>query len=252
MIKFPMVKKPVYGVILAGGKSSRYHRLRHKFLDLYQGKEIILHVYEAMKPLVEKVVIVVGKEHEEVRRIFRGKKEIVFCIQETPLGTGHALLSTAPYLEGKDVVMLVSFADKPLITTSTLKKLVDTHLSSGAEITFATAVLPDPGTKGRIIRKDGVFVDIVEYKDADENIKKIKEVHAGYLCCYSRSIFRELRKLDNNNAQKEYYLTKVYSKFLQNGFQVKTVEIPGVESYDVNYVHQLDNIEKWKEIFRSP
>ncbi|MCD6220156.1 NTP transferase domain-containing protein [Candidatus Calescamantes bacterium] len=247
-----MRKDKVIGVVLAGGKSSRYHRLKHKYLDIYKGEEIIKHVLKAMKPLVEEIVVVVGPHHEEVREVLQDfNPPLKFAIQESPLGTGHALLSTAPLLENKDAILLVSFADKPLITSSTLSLLLTEHLRSKAEITLTTAILPEPGSKGRIIRKDGKFVDIVEAKDADEEIKKVKEVHAGYLCCYTRSIYERLRRLDNKNAAGEYYLTKVYQEFIIDGLSVHTVEIPGRESYDINAVHHLDNIQEWESLFTS-
>ena len=246
-----LMRKEVYGVILAGGKSSRYHRLHHKYLDIYKGKEIILHVFEAISPVVDRVILVVGKDNRDVKALFKGKDNILYAVQEEPLGTGHALLSTADYLENRDAIIVVSFADKPLVTTHTFSLLLEKHLQSGAEITFAVAHLPDPGKKGRIIRKNGKFVDIVEYLDADEETRKIKEIHAGYLCCYSRSIFKMLRLLDNQNAQGEYYLTKVYSLFLKNGYKVETVEISPEESYDINTVSQLENLDKWREKIRK-
>ncbi len=251
MCKIASVKEhSVIGIVLAGGRSSRYHRLKHKFLDIYRGEEIIKHVLRAMKPLVEEIVIVVGPEHEEVREVLEGfEVPINFAIQESPLGTGHALLSTAPLLEKRNAILLMSFADKPLITSSTFSVLLTEHIQSKAEITFAVASLPDPGSKGRIIRKEGKFIDIVEAKDAGEDIKHIKEVHAGYLCCYTRSIYERLRRLDNNNAAGEYYLTKVYREFINDGLPLHTVEIPGRESYDINAVHQLDNIQEWESLF---
>ena len=159
------------GVILAAGKSSRYQKLRHKFLDKFQGKEIIKIVLEAMLPLVKELICVVSPDHEEIKRTLREYPSIKYAIQEKPLGTGDALLATAPLLEGSGKDILVSFADKPLVTSRTFFLLISHHFQSQAHITFATTILPDPGSKGRIIRKEGKFVDIIEARDADEETK---------------------------------------------------------------------------------
>jgi len=231
-------------VILAGGKSSRYHRLRHKFLDLYEGKEIILHVVESLEPMVDEMVIVTAPDNYEVKKILQDY-EIVYVVQDEPLGTGHALLCATSLFEGKDTVLLVCYADKPLITRNTLSVLLKEHRESDAEVTVAVTNLPEPGSKGRIIRENGKFFDIIEAKDAGEEILKIKEVNTGFLVCFAGTIYDKLKKLGNNNVKKEYYLTKVYREFIKDGFFVHTVKIPPLENFDVNTVLQLDNIEEW-------
>jgi len=236
--------KKIVGVILAGGKSSRYKSSKYKYLDLYKGKEIICHIVESMLPVVEEFVIVVNPDCYEVKEVLKKYQNIRYVIQEKPLGTGHALLSTSALLENEDAIALMSFADTPMITTSTLFRLLKEHVVSMAEITISTTILSEPGSKGRIIRKNNKFVDVIEFKDADEKTRGIKEVNAGCLVCYTRSIYGRLRRLDNDNSAGEYYLTKVFREFVSDGLSIHTVPIPFSESHDINTVEQLDSINK--------
>lgn len=63
---------------------------------------------------------------------------------------------------------------------------------------------------GRVVRtKGGFFNRIVEEKDATNEEKKIQEVNSGTYCFQTKSVFRALQELRNDNAQHEYYLPDV-------------------------------------------
>ncbi|HPC28966.1 MAG TPA: NTP transferase domain-containing protein [Candidatus Ratteibacteria bacterium] len=239
------MNKKIVGIILAGGRSSRYAKKYHKFLDNFSGKPMIVRTLEAIAPVVDQIVVVTGTDNSEIKQTLKEFQNIQYAIQKQPLGTGHALLSTDYLFENADFTLIVSYADKPLVTTRTFKLLVDQHIKNCAEITIATALLPIPGSKGRIIRKNGKFVDVVETKDADSEILKINEVNAGFIVCETRSIYKELRKINNNNATNEYYLTAVYAEYIKDGFNINTVEIPPEESCDINTISELKNINQW-------
>ncbi|HOK79243.1 MAG TPA: NTP transferase domain-containing protein [bacterium] len=243
--------KTVSGIVLAGGKSSRYKEKKHKFLTEYQGKPLIVKIIEAIQPVVNKIVVVVGPYHNETKKVLGKFDGIEYVIQEIPLGTGHALLTTSRIFENSDYTLLVTYADKPLITTSTFSNLVDQHIKNHADITIATAILPNPGSKGRVVRIDGKFAGVVEAKDADEKILQIKEVNAGFIVCESNSIYQELRKIKNNNAAGEYYLTDVYEEYLKDGLKIHTVEIPPEESCDINTYEELKKIEEWIKVVKN-
>ncbi|MCM8821286.1 MAG: NTP transferase domain-containing protein [Candidatus Omnitrophica bacterium] len=237
--------KKIAGIVLAGGKSSRYGLNKHKFLIHYQGKPLITIIIEAIQPVVDRIVILTGPENSEIKQTLINFSFIEYAIQHKPLGTGHALLCTDYIFEKTQTTILVSYADKPLITTKTLKNLIDSHIKNNADITVATAILANPGSKGRIIRINGRFSKVVEAKDADEEILKINEVNAGFIVCESESIYRELRKITNNNASGEYYLTDVYAEYLKDGLKINLVEIPPEESCDINTIAEFKRVEKW-------
>lgn len=239
------MKKKVAGIILAGGKSSRYREKQHKFLGIFRGKPLLVRTLNAIIPVVDLIFIVTSPNNSEIKENLKEFQNIRYAIQKQPLGTGHALLCTDYIFENTDYTLLVSYADKPLVSTKTFKKLVAQHFKTGSDITIATALLPVPGSKGRIIRKNGKFLKVVEAKDADQKTLKIKEVNAGFLVCEARSIYKQLRKISNNNVSKEYYLTDVYAEYLKDGLKIHTVRIPPEESCDINTLSELKNINKW-------
>lgn len=239
------MKKKVAGIILAGGKSTRYSEKQHKFMSIFRGKPLLVRVLNAIIPIVDLTVIVTNPNNSEIKESLKEFQNIRYAIQKQPLGTGHALLCTDYIFENTDYTLMISYSDKPLISTRTFKKLVAQHIKTESDITIATAVLPVPGNKGRVIRKNGKFVKVVEAKDADQKTLKIKEVNAGFLVCEARSIYKQLRKINNNNISKEYYLTDVYAEYLKDGLRIHTVRIPPEESCDINTISELKNINQW-------
>ena len=120
-------------------------------------------------------------------------------------------------------------------------KIVKVSMVDGGEGTVRSLV---DATRGRIIRKDGKFKDIIEDKDATPEIRKIKEIHGGFLCAKIDNLFNLLKQLKPNNAQKEYYLTDVYKLYLKNNLKVRTTKIEPKQTLDVNTVEQLETIKR--------
>ncbi|MFC2075940.1 NTP transferase domain-containing protein [candidate division KSB1 bacterium] len=230
------------GVILAGGKWRRFNSKTTKVMARYQGKELIRIVIDAMQPLVTEIIIIVPPDDDLLRRALADYDNIRLAIQPKPLGTGHALLTAQQVLQDRNETLLISFADKPLVTTSTFEKLIRGHVAAGHQISFTTAILDDPAQKGRIIRHDGVFQTIVEYKDADEKISQIKEINGGFICAESAELFVRLRRLGRDNAADEYYLSKVFDEYIKDNLPVGIVRVDGLETADINTIEQLENL----------
>lgn len=237
-------KKNTVGIILAGGRSTRAG-YKPKYLFEYRGKPLIVRIVEVMKPIVTKIIIVIPPESDKIKQVLKNFSDIEYVIQNQPLGTAHALLCTDHLMENTNNTILVSYADKPLITTKTLKNLMNEHMKNSADLTIATTILSIPGNKGRIIRINGRFSGVVEAKDANDEILKIKEVNTGFIVAESKDLYKELRKIKNNNKAGEYYLTDVYAEYLKDGLSVHTVEIPPEESCDINTIEEFKGIEEW-------
>jgi len=218
----------VTGLILAAGRNRRFRKETPKFLHQYKGKEIIVRVLEAMRPSVERFVVVTGDFEEEIRRTLAGRGDVTYVRQDEPRGTPESVL--------------VSYSDKPLVTEDTFARLACAHADTDADITFTTAIMEPPNSKGRIVRKDGRFERIVEASDATGEELAIREVHAGFFCAKPDRFFEMLARLTPDNAKNEIYLTDVYAEFRREGLRVETVEIPREESYDVNTVEDLEKI----------
>jgi bifunctional UDP-N-acetylglucosamine pyrophosphorylase/glucosamine-1-phosphate N-acetyltransferase len=200
---------PLHAVVLAAGLGKRMKSGRHKTVHPVCGKPMILYAMDLIERLAaDRTVVVVGHEAEQVRRIVGARA--AFALQEEQLGTGHAVLQAEPLIGGEDGTTLVLYADMPLLTDDTVRRLVDTHRRSGAAVTVLSAVVDDPTGYGRIVRDaSGRLAAIVEEKDCSESERAVREINTGVYCFDNRKLFAALRRVTNRNAQGEYYLTDV-------------------------------------------
>jgi len=224
-------------VILAAGKGTRLKSGVAKVLHRAAGLPLIEHVLRAADPLgPESVVVVVGHQPEQVRDAVSARGGIQFAVQEPQLGTAHALLQTAPLLEGKTGHLLLLYGDVPLVRTATLDRLVAHHVERRASATVLTAHFDDPTGYGRIVRTNGQISAIVEQRDATEEQRRITEINSGIYVFDLESLFSSVRAIGSSNAQGEYYLTDLVRIYRERGLTVETsllrdpAEIVGVNS----------------------
>jgi bifunctional UDP-N-acetylglucosamine pyrophosphorylase / glucosamine-1-phosphate N-acetyltransferase len=195
-------------VVMAAGKSTRFKSNRSKLVHAINGKTIIERVIEAAEALSpKKIYVVLGHGRDEIQSALNGHN-ISFIIQEPQLGTGHcAQVATRALKENSGTVLLMN-GDIPLITPQLLNSLLQTHRSRRAALTLVSTLLEDPTGYGRLIKsRTGTVSRIVEERDATPGQRRIREINAG-LFVLSVDILQEyIFKLDNQNDQKEYYLT---------------------------------------------
>ena len=164
---------------------------------------------------------------------FAGHTALHFVRQEPQLGTGHAVQMAVPALPDDGQVLVLS-GDVPLTRASTLQALV--ALSAGQHLALLTVDLPDPSGYGRIVRDGQRVLAIVEHKDASEAQRAIGEIYGGILVAPGHLLKRWVAQLDQNNAQKEFYLTDVVRIAVKEGAQVlahkaeDALEVAGVNS----------------------
>lgn len=206
-------------VILAAGEGTRMKSSLSKVLHPLCGQPIIRYVINSAKKInPEKIIMVVGHKAEQVRDTI--DSDIEFVVQESQLGTGHAVKVTEKALTGFEGSLIILNGDTPLITSATINKLINFHNKNKPTATLLTACLENPYGYGRIIRnKDGLVEKIVEEKDATEDEKKICEVNTGVYCFEKNKLFDSLKEIKSNNKQKEYYLTDVV-EILKNKNQI--------------------------------
>lgn len=211
--------KTLTSVILAAGLGKRMHSDLPKALQRLAGRPMLDYVMKA-SDFVEKTICVVGHRADLVEEEF--KDRAVFVNQPQQLGTGHAVKCAEAQFGLGDVLVL--FTDTPLITAETLKNLLDEHRRAGNSATLITAEFDDPGQLGRIVRDgSGNFKEIVEFKNADDETKKIREINSG-LAVFDAVLLREkLELLSCDNPQGEYLLTDVFSLLLKDGKKVGTI-----------------------------
>jgi len=171
--------------------------------------------------------------------------DVEWVLQDQQLGTAHAVQQASPGIVD-DHIVLILYGDVPLIKSKTLKALID-NVSTGS-ISLLTVGLEDPGGYGRIIRRNGETVAIVEHKDATEEQKKITEVNTGILALHAGYLNECLKKIDNRNVQGEYYLTDVIQLAVKDGKKIITSQPENTyEVEGVNDRKQLSKLERIKQ-----
>jgi bifunctional UDP-N-acetylglucosamine pyrophosphorylase/glucosamine-1-phosphate N-acetyltransferase len=222
-------------VILAAGQGTRMKSKLPKVVHKVLGKCMVEHAIAAAKAAgAEEICVVVGHGADVVKEAVCEK--VTFVLQDQQLGTGHAVKCAREFI-GKEGETLILFGDAPLITGETLKKLVETHRNAGNAITVLSAVVEDATGYGRIIRDEqGRFLKSVEHKDATEAECSCREINSGMYVFDSAELYEALDKLDNNNAQGEYYLPDTLMIIRKKGLTADAMitedftEIEGVNS----------------------
>ncbi|WP_410677908.1 bifunctional UDP-N-acetylglucosamine diphosphorylase/glucosamine-1-phosphate N-acetyltransferase GlmU [Avibacterium paragallinarum] len=230
-------------VILAAGKGTRMYSDLPKVLHNIAGKPMVKHVIDTAKQLKAAQIHLIYGHGAELLQQRLADEPVNWVLQAEQLGTGHAMQQAAPFFaDDENIVML--YGDAPLITAETLQKLIDAKPENG--IALLTAHLDDPTGYGRIIRQDGNVVAIVEQKDASPEQLAIQEVNTGVMVSSGASFKKWLAKLDNNNAQGEYYMTDVIKFANQDGCQVAAVPASDImEVEGANNRLQLAELERY-------
>lgn len=230
-------------VILAAGQGKRMRSALPKVLHRLGGKPLLEHAYRAARDLrPEEVYVVYGHGGEEVREALP-HLEVRWIEQDRQLGTGHAVAQVLPLIDPGDTV-LVLYGDVPLITSETLDRLV--KASDGGRLSLLTVELPDPSGYGRIVRDAAGHVQrIVEDRDASPVERAIGEVNTGMMAVSASHLKRWVARLENQNAQGEYYLTDVIAMAVADGVAVEPVSPVSVfEVMGVNDRVQLAELER--------
>lgn len=209
-------QKNIHAIVMAGGEGKRMNSSTPKVLHCVGGKPMIYTIVKrALSVGIDTVYIVCGKFREEIiksidkplRDEFPHAK-IIYVTQPVPLGTGDAIKCCLPHMKslctvGTEVVIING--DTPLIN-NTLTTLVEDKQSPCLMVTR----LAEPFGQGRIVQNsDDSFEKIVEEKDADDDEKKITLVNCGVYKLSANDLFDFVPRIENNNAQNEYYLTDV-------------------------------------------
>lgn len=209
----------VTGVILAAGQGKRMCSSHPKVLHKVGGKPMLLHVWETAGAAgVDSRLVVVGHGREELLAHLPG---LDWIIQKEQLGTGHAVLQAKEGIPRDSRSVLVLCGDTPLLTASTLTRLMEYHEATGGSATILTADVEDPEGYGRIIRSSsGAVEKIVEHRDASPEELLVKEINSGTYIFNKTDLFTALETITPDNSQGEYYLTDVVRIFVRQGKRV--------------------------------
>ncbi|MDH5978857.1 bifunctional UDP-N-acetylglucosamine diphosphorylase/glucosamine-1-phosphate N-acetyltransferase GlmU [Vibrio splendidus] len=229
-------------VILAAGKGTRMYSNTPKVLHTLAGKPMVKHVIDTCNGLgAQNINLVYGHGGDQMKATL-AEESVNWALQAEQLGTGHAVDQASAHF-ADDEKVLVLYGDVPLISPQTIENLLDAQPNGG--IALLTVVLDNPMGYGRIIRRNGPVVAIVEQKDATDEQKLIKEINTGVMVATGGDLKRWLSGLSNDNAQGEYYLTDVIAAAHDEGRAVEAVHpVSPIEVEGVNDRSQLARLER--------
>jgi bifunctional UDP-N-acetylglucosamine pyrophosphorylase/glucosamine-1-phosphate N-acetyltransferase len=229
-------------LILAAGLGKRMRSSLPKVLHPLAGRPLLAHVLDTAHELSpRKIVVVHGHGAEQVKEAFP-EKDVEWVLQAEQLGTAHAVMQAMPRVSA-DADVLVLYGDVPLVQAATLWRLLE---AAREGLAVLTADLENPAAYGRVVRDGtGRVKRIVELRDASPAEREIREINAGFYALSAKRLSAWLKKIDNRNAQKEYYLTDLVGLAVAEGAPVVAVKAADAwEAAGVNSKGELAALER--------
>ena len=242
-------------IIMAGGLGKRMNSTLPKVLHKVNNIPMIVRVINTVCELnLNKIFIVVGSFKDEIKNIIEqyvkveDRNIIEYILQKEPLGTGNAIQCCYNNLlmYHKYRTFILS-GDVPLIKKDTLINMI--KLNSTAII--LTAEVDNPFGYGRIIKRDNKFYEIKEEKDCNNIERTIYQVNSGIYLIHSGNIIGNIMYIDNNNNQKEYYLTDIFKLLKSKNIDIELYNLNSELNYQilgVNTLEQLQELEKLEQL----
>ncbi|MEO5939033.1 MAG: bifunctional UDP-N-acetylglucosamine diphosphorylase/glucosamine-1-phosphate N-acetyltransferase GlmU [Sphingomonas sp.] len=236
---------PIAAIILAAGMGTRMKSDLHKVLHPIAGRPMLLHLIDSVDALdPAKVVVVAGARREQVEAAVTPLGAEV-AIQAEQLGTGHAVQQAETALAGFEGDVLILYGDVPLVTTETMRAMVDRLHGAGEPSVVVLGFRPaNPAAYGRVIADANGLIDkIVEFKDASPEERAVTLCNSGLMAVRSADLFRLLGQLTNHNAAGEYYLTDIAELAASDGRGSVVVETDAEEVAGINSRAELAAVD---------
>ncbi len=227
-------------VILAAGKSKRFKATSSKLVYPLCGLPIISHVYAIAKKISGKKVVVVCN-NENINELKSILKDCVFVIQNQQRGTADAIEQAQNKINSKNVLVL--FGDTPLITLSSIKKLIKKFLSSKVKASLIAFRTQKPFGYGRLLTKNNVLEEIVEEINLNIYQKKINLCNSGVLIAEKKILFDNTKKIKINRIKKERYLPDIFKIFHSNNFNSNYIECNEDEMLGINTLEDYNKVQ---------
>jgi bifunctional UDP-N-acetylglucosamine pyrophosphorylase/glucosamine-1-phosphate N-acetyltransferase len=229
-------------LILAAGLGKRMRSDLPKVLHPLAGRPLLAHVLDTARELSpRRIVVVHGHGAAQVKEAFP-QEDLEWVLQAEQLGTAHAVMQAMPRVS-PDAQVLLLYGDVPLVRVATLRRLLE---AAGDGLALLTAELEDPAAYGRVVRDvAGRVKRVVELRDASPVEREIREINAGFYALSAKRLSAWLKRIDNRNAQKEYYLTDLVALAVGDGVPVAAVKVEDAwEAAGVNSKAELAALER--------
>lgn len=206
-----------------------------KVLHPLGGAPLFAHALAAGAVLApEQTVLVVGKDADDVTRTAQQiAPDVTIAVQAEQRGTGHAVLQAAGALAGFDGDVAVLYGDTPFISAETLRRM-QTARRAGSSIVVLGFQADVPGQYGRLVMDGKQLKRIVEFKDATARERDITLCNSGVIYGDATLILDLCSRLENNNANGEYYLTDIVAMANERGHPVTAITCAQDETLGIN------------------
>lgn len=236
-----MTSRPLLIVVLAAGQGTRMNSSVPKVLHQIGGRAMLAHtlaVAQELKP--DALSVVVGPDMEAVRDAALAQVPSAdVVVQPERKGTADALLAARSALEEHAGDVLVLYADTPLLTVPTLKRVL-ARLDDGAGIVVLGFEAADPSGYGRLLCEGGDWLAAIrEEKDASDAERQLKLCNSGVMAFRLDDVMGMLGRIGNANAKGEFYLTDAIEIARGDGAKAAVVACSEDEVMGVNARDQL-------------
>jgi UDP-N-acetylglucosamine diphosphorylase/glucosamine-1-phosphate N-acetyltransferase len=230
-------------IILAAGLGTRMKSDLAKVLHPILDQPMLRYVLATASCIVaDNIVVVVGHQADEVKRVCSQSPGIRFALQEKQMGTGHAVLSAMPQLADNVEDVIILCGDVPLLKEKTVRLLLDDHRKNKRIVSLLAVEIDQPRGYGRVIIDDQRNLSrIVEEADATAAEKEVKLINSGIYCVDRRFLDESLAQITPDNAQGEFYLTDI----IGIGYQAnkKIGVMVGDDDMEVSGVNSIDDLK---------
>ena len=212
----------VTALILAAGHGTRMRSKLPKMLHPLAGKPLVMHALDTAAQISDdRPVVVVGYGEETVRQVVGDAAR--FAVQQEQLGTGHAVQCAESLLAGQTDLVLVTYADMPLLKADTLRRVVEAQKANVGPATMLTVVLPDPHGFGRVVcAPDGTVQAIIEEAVCTPEELAIRELNPSLFCFRSDWLWPALKRI-RMSPKGEYYLTDLIGIAVADGLKIQSI-----------------------------
>jgi bifunctional UDP-N-acetylglucosamine pyrophosphorylase/glucosamine-1-phosphate N-acetyltransferase len=237
--------RPLAAIVLAAGKGTRMKSDLHKVLHPIAGRPMLGHLLAAVDALAPaRTAVVVGSGREQVEPLVAAHGGVV-AVQDPQHGTAHAVQQAAQSLAGFDGDILILYGDTPLVTATTMARMLERLRAPDAPAAVVVAFRPDdPRHYGRIVADaDGTIVKMVEHKDASAQERAIDLCNSGLMAVRARDLWPLLARVGNANAAGEFYLPDIVMIAAADGRRSAVIEVEADEVAGINSRGELAEVE---------
>ena len=208
-------------IIIGAGQGTRMKSSMAKVMHPVASLPMINHVLHAVLPLAPKLACAVAGPHN-IEEISATVLPFETVLQQKANGTADAVKVTKLFFKDyKKGTIVVLFGDNPLITTETIAQLILNREKTNAGVSLLTFVSEDPTGYGRImVGEDNLVEAIIEEKDASDEQKEVHLCNAGAMAIDASLVWKLINKIDNKNANGEFYLTSIVALSRASGRDV--------------------------------